>query len=203
MNNGNLPKVSYVIAPAALSEHPSSSPLAGEQYVKRFVDAIGQGKKVWEKTVILWTFDENGGFFDHVVPPSPPPGTPDEFIYSTAQYSHPQNIGLGFRVPAMVISPWSAGGKVASHVYDHTSILQFIEKRWGAEIPYLIGLAAPDLRRPHRCARHDGDAGPVPDRPSRRHEPRPGHRVELCRQAAQCHPRAAVHAQGRGLTAHP
>jgi len=135
--NGELPQVSYVIAPAALSEHPSSTPLAGEQYVRRFVEAIAAHPKVWAKTAIVWTFDENGGFFDHVPPPMPEPGTPDEFVVSTGKFGKAQNIGLGVRVPAMVVSPWSTGGKVESTVYDHTSILQFIEARFGVEVPYL------------------------------------------------------------------
>ena len=128
--NGELPQLSWIIAPAALSEHPSYTPLSGQEYVRRHVEALVANPKVWEKTVVIITYDENGGFFDHVVPPTPPPGTPDEYIGTTP-------IGLGFRVPGMVLSPWSKGGKVVSDTFDHTSILRFCETLWGVEVPNL------------------------------------------------------------------
>lgn len=133
VDNGNLPQVSYIIAPAALSEHPSWTPVAGEEYVRRHVEALMKNTKVWSKTAVLLTYDENGGFFDHVAPPVPEPGTAGEFIGS-------EPIGLGFRVPGMVISPWStsaAGGRVVSDTFDHTSILRFLETRFGVEVPNL------------------------------------------------------------------
>ena len=100
---------------------------------------------VWAKTVLFVTYDENGGFFDHVIPPTPPPGTPGEFV-TVAAVPDPSSIGspaingpigLGFRVPMLVISPFSRGGFVSSSVFDHTSILRFIETRFGAEVPNL------------------------------------------------------------------
>ena len=75
-------------------------------------------------------YDENDGLFDHVVPPTPPPGTPDEFVDGVP-------IGLGFRVPCLVVSPFSRGGFVCSDVFDHTSTLRLIETRFGVEVPYL------------------------------------------------------------------
>jgi phospholipase C len=98
-------------------------------------------KEVWEKTAIFITWDENGGFFDHVAPPTAPLGTPDEYLTapdvtgSSGGVTGP--IGLGFRVPMLVVSPWSNGGLVSSEVYDHTSTLRFLETRFGVEVPNL------------------------------------------------------------------
>jgi phospholipase C len=98
-------------------------------------------KKVFEKTALFITWDENGGFFDHVAPPVAPEGTPGEYLTApeitndTGGIQGP--IGLGFRVPMMVISPWTRGGLVAKGTFDHTSTLQFLEKRFGVEVPNL------------------------------------------------------------------
>ena len=97
----------------------------------------------WAKTAVFLTYDENGGFFDHVPPPTAPPGTPGEYLTVPAVpdpaaaggFTGP--IGLGFRVPMLIISPFSRGGFVSSGVFDHTSILRFLETRFGAEVPNL------------------------------------------------------------------
>src|SRR5207245_4911476 len=91
------------------------------------------------------TYDENGGFFDHVAPVTAPPGTPDEYITAPAVpdptvVGTPPilgPIGLGFRVPMLVISPFSRGGFVSSALFDHTSVLRFLETRFAAEVPNL------------------------------------------------------------------
>src|SRR6185437_3074995 len=75
-------------------------------------------------------YDENDGQFDHVMPPTPEPGTPGEFIGGLP-------VGLGFRVPCVVISPWSRGGYVCSQTFDHTSTLRLLETRFGVEVPNL------------------------------------------------------------------
>ncbi|MBI2732355.1 MAG: phospholipase C, phosphocholine-specific [Aquabacterium sp.] len=126
--NDQLPAVSWIIAPEALSEHPRGQPNAGAHYVNQYLDALASNPAVWAKTVFILTYDENGGFFDHVSPPVPLPGTPDEFVNG-------ESIGLGFRVPTIVCSPWSRGGWVASETFDHTSILQFLEKWTGVSEP--------------------------------------------------------------------
>src|SRR5258708_10559052 len=95
--------------------------------------------------VLFATYDENGGFFDHVAPVTAPPGTPDEYITAPAVpdptvVGNPPilgPIGLGFRVPMLVISPFSRGGCVSSALFDHTSVLRFLETRFGAEVPNL------------------------------------------------------------------
>jgi phospholipase C len=184
--NGNLPQVSWIVAPASLSEHPIWPPAYGEDLTSQTLDALMSNEKAWAKTMFILTYDENGGFFDHVPPPSPEPGTKGEFIDG-------QPIGLGFRVPMMIVSPWSRGGKVNSDVYDHTSILKFLERRFGVEVPNLstwrrqlvgdltstLDLSAPDPRKPTlpaTAARVDlakTQCGtlPLPDVPSPQVEP--------------------------------
>jgi phospholipase C len=94
---------------------------------------------VWSKTVVFHTFDENDGWFDHVPPPTPPPGTPGEYVTTrplpadAGGVSGP--VGLGYRVPMLVLSPFSRGGHIASGVFDHTSQLRFLEVRFGVRAP--------------------------------------------------------------------
>jgi phospholipase C len=97
---------------------------------------------VWEKTALIISYDENGGFFDHVPPPVPPPGTAGEFITAplagvAESESIAGPIGLGFRVPCLVLSPFSRGGLVCSDVFDHTSQLRLLETRFGVPVPNL------------------------------------------------------------------
>ena len=100
---------------------------------------------LWAKTALFVTYDENGGFFDHVPPVTAPAGTPGEFVTApavpdpTAVGSPPITgpIGLGFRVPMLIVSPFSRGGFVSSDFFDHTSVLRFLETLFGAEVPNL------------------------------------------------------------------
>jgi phospholipase C len=93
----------------------------------------------------LVTYDENGGFFDHLAPVTAPPGTPGEFVTAPAvpdptvigSPAITGPIGLGFRVPTLIVSPFSRGGFVSSDLFDHTSVLRFLETRFGAEVPNL------------------------------------------------------------------
>ncbi|MET0309489.1 MAG: phospholipase C, phosphocholine-specific [Sphingomonas sp.] len=147
-----LPEVSWIVAPAALSEHPSAStPLQGGDYTARVLDALTANPEVWARTVLLVNFDENDGLFDHVPPPAPPARLSGRTIGATSipaddeYHVHSQAAddavyldrpyGLGPRVPLYVISPWSKGGHVASEVFDHTSILRFLEARFGVHEP--------------------------------------------------------------------
>ena len=97
----------------------------------------------WAKTALFVTYDENGGFFDHVPPVTAPPGTPGEWVTApsvpdpSAAGGVSGPIGLGIRVPTLILSPFSRGGFVSSDLFDHTSILRFIETRFGAEVPNL------------------------------------------------------------------
>ena len=139
---GNLPEVSWVIAPTAQLEHPrQSTPVRGEYVVNQVVTALSANADRWARTVLFLTYDENGGFFDHVVPPTAPAGTPDEYLTVDPLPGLAKGIagpiGLGPRVPLLIISPFSRGGFVSSDVFDHTSLLRFIETRFGAEVPHL------------------------------------------------------------------
>ncbi|MET8627652.1 phosphocholine-specific phospholipase C [Kitasatospora sp. NPDC004669] len=118
--NGTLPQVSWIVADQQSSEHPYATPEDGAHFVHMVMDALNADPNVFNSTVLLINYDENDGFFDHVPPPAAPSGTPGEFCKGT-------NIGLGFRVPLIAISPWSRGGWVNSQVFDHTSVLRFLE----------------------------------------------------------------------------
>jgi phospholipase C len=143
--SGNLPQVSWLVGSVVASDHPPAPALFGENVLSLIVGALAANPAIWAKTVLFLTFDENGGFFDHVPPTTAPPGTPGEYVTATAApdptsigspaISGP--IGLGFRVPTLVISPFSRGGFVATDPFDHTSILRFLETRFGAEVPNL------------------------------------------------------------------
>jgi phospholipase C len=127
---GNLPTVTWLCAPEIYDEHPAFWPANGAQWIAGVLDAIAANRELWESTVFILNYDENDGLFDHVVPPTPPAGTPDEFVTKTSPVGTPGDglpVGLGFRVPCIVVSPWTQGGWVCSDVSDHTSTLKFLE----------------------------------------------------------------------------
>jgi phospholipase C len=91
---------------------------------------------VWSKTVLFLMYDEADGWFDHVTPPFSLLGTPGEYLTATNPTQSDRGpLGLGFRVPMLVMSPFSRGGHVVSDVFDHTSQLQFLRARFGIEVP--------------------------------------------------------------------
>ncbi|MFD7539433.1 phosphocholine-specific phospholipase C [Streptomyces sp. NPDC059819] len=126
--DGTLPTVSWLVAPYLFSEHPSAGPDYGAHWVDQALQSLFSNPEVWKHTVFLVMYDENDGYFDHVLPPFPEPGTPDEFAAG-------RPIGLGNRVPLWAISPWSRGGYVNSQVFDHTSVLRFLELVTGVQEP--------------------------------------------------------------------
>ncbi len=130
IRSGNLPSVTWIVPPYARCEHPSMLPAAGEDYVRQMLEALWSNERLWRRSAFIISYDENDGLFDHVAPPTPPAGTPGEFIGGLP-------IGLGFRVPCLLVSPFSRGAWVCGDVFDHTSILRFIEARFGAEVPNL------------------------------------------------------------------
>ena len=138
---GTLPQVSWIIPPLLNCEHPALPPSFGAVTLLQVLDTLTSNPAVWEKTALIISYDENGGFFDHVAPPTPPKGEPGEWLTVNPLPSTAGGvdgpIGLGFRVPAMVISPYSRGGLVASDTFDHTSQLRLVEKRFGVEVPNL------------------------------------------------------------------
>lgn len=138
-DSGKLPAVSWLVAPCNFSDHPSA-PWYGAWYVSEVLDILTKNPEVWKKTVFILTYDENDGYFDHLPPVvAPNPKDPEtglvspeldiraEYVYA-GQSSRESPVGLGFRVPTVIVSPWSRGGYVNSQVYDHTSSLQFLEK---------------------------------------------------------------------------
>jgi phospholipase C len=143
VKRNRLPQVSWVVAPEAYSEHPNWPANYGAWYVAQVLDALTANPEVWSSTVLMLTFDENDGFFDHMVPPMPPAtraqglstvATTNEIFAGNKEYpSGPY--GLGVRVPAIVISPWSKGGWVNSQVFDHTSLIRLVEQRFGVMEP--------------------------------------------------------------------
>ncbi|GHH81224.1 putative non-hemolytic phospholipase C [Streptomyces sulfonofaciens] len=136
--NDKLPTVSWILPPSGFDEHPSGSPAAGAAFVSGIIDALASNPDVWAKTVFILSYDENDGMFDHVVPPTPPAGTAGEFVSKTSATGVDGGglpVGLGFRVPAIIVSPWTVGGWVCSEVFDHTSQLRFLERVTGVREP--------------------------------------------------------------------
>src|SRR5882757_9171217 len=143
--SGNLPQVSWIAAPEAYTEHPNWPANYGAWYVSQVLDALTSNPDVWSKTAFFLMYDENDGFFDHIVPPTPPqtrsqgistvPTTNEIYPGSSENPAGPY--GLGVRVPMVVISPWSKGGWVNSQVFDHTSLIRFVEQRFANEHPRL------------------------------------------------------------------
>jgi phospholipase C len=141
VSSGALPQVSWVYTTIVQSEHPPAPVTFGEQVAADIVSALTSNPELWKKTALLITWDENGGFFDHVPPPTPPDGTAGEHVTAPtlpdAAMGIRGPIGLGLRVPMLVVSPFARGGFVCSERFDHTSVLRLLEARFGAEVPNL------------------------------------------------------------------
>ncbi|WP_073808540.1 phosphocholine-specific phospholipase C [Kitasatospora sp. CB01950] len=180
VRDDKLPQVSWLIAPAALSEHANYAPPNGEHLTARLLTALTANPDVWAKTVFILNYDEHGGFFDHQLPPVPPlaagrgastvpvdgevvvrvskgGSTYHRVVGQDGRYrvrnadgslgwsaalpagetlvAGPFPMGLGVRVPMVVVSPWTRGGVVDSTVYDHTSVIRLLEKRFGVAEP--------------------------------------------------------------------
>ncbi|MDH4148639.1 MAG: alkaline phosphatase family protein [Acidimicrobiia bacterium] len=113
LQHGELPAVSYMV-PSGASEHPPGSIQAGERFVRSIVNAV-MLSSAWDSTALIWTYDDWGGWYDHVAPPQV-----DEF-------------GYGFRTPALLVSAYAKRGHIDSTTLDFTSILKFIEENWALE----------------------------------------------------------------------
>ncbi|HWF34263.1 MAG TPA: alkaline phosphatase family protein [Solirubrobacteraceae bacterium] len=134
---GNLPQVSWIIGPDYQSEHPSYLPAEGAQLISQIVSVLADNPKVFSRTALLLNYDENDGFFDHVPPPTAPSGTPGEYVnpVPAAANGISRPIGLGFRVPMIIISPWTTGGFACGDTFDHTSTIRVIERVFGVMEP--------------------------------------------------------------------
>lgn len=145
---GTLPQVSWIVTADALSEHPDAEPARGEHVCAKLIEALVDHPEMFARTAFIINYDEPGGFFDHLPPPVPPVG--DYRGHSTVSVegeakqwhagteirhtgAHP--LGLGARVPAIVVSPWTRGGWVCSETFDHTSVIRLIERRFGVAEP--------------------------------------------------------------------
>lgn len=147
VNTGKLPTVSWLVAPENFSDHPSA-PWYGAWYVSETMDILTRNPEVWKKTIFILTYDENDGYFDHAPsfvaadPTRPETGGASGGIDTGLEYASLENelflgvdessargapVGLGFRIPMIVASPWTRGGWVNSEVFDHTSTIRFLE----------------------------------------------------------------------------
>lgn len=149
VEENKLPTVTWLVAPEKFSDHPDA-PWYGAWYVSETLDILTKNPEVWKKTIFILCYDENDGQYDHVPPfvaphhTKPNTGKVSAGIDPSVEqvnlehekkraYKNPEKqarenaIGLGFRVPLVIASPWSRGGNVCSEVFDHTSILQFLE----------------------------------------------------------------------------
>ncbi|MFF7333101.1 phosphocholine-specific phospholipase C [Streptomyces sp. NPDC008150] len=143
VKGGRLPKISWIVAPEAFTEHPNWPANYGAWYVAQALDALTSDPAVWAKTALFITYDENDGFFDHLVPPFPAGSAAqgrstvdtalDVFAGDSGHVAGAY--GLGQRVPMLVVSPWSKGGYVCSETLDHTSVIRFMERRFGVHEP--------------------------------------------------------------------
>lgn len=176
---GRLPRISWIVTAADLSEHPKAEPSKGEHVVAKLIEALVDHPEVFAKTVFILNYDEAGGFYDHAAPPVPPvgdyqgastvplDGETKNWVgrFLQTQGKHP--IGLGIRTPTIIVSPWSRGGYVCSELFDHTSVLRFMEARFGVMEPNISPWrrsVCGDLRSAFDFA--GGEAGALPRLPS-------------------------------------
>ena len=145
----NHNQVSWIVGPANLSEHAEYHPQSGEDLSARLIKVLGEpgNEAVYAKTVFILNYDEGGQFYDHLWLPTAPMNADDgkstvstygEILRQRNDDVPPGNpIGPGFRVPMFIVSPWthSPGGIVYSELADHTSVLQFVEERFGVKCP--------------------------------------------------------------------
>jgi phospholipase C len=160
VNSGHLPAVSWLTPPFPLSDHPPQSVCRGENWTVTMINAIMNSPE-WDSTAIVLTWDDFGGFYDHVAPP------------------HVDMYGLGPRVPAIIISPWAKPGYVDGTTYEFASVLRFIETVFDvppltsrdADAADMLGAfdftqtpIAPDPLRPRDCP--ETPIENVPENPS-------------------------------------
>jgi len=171
--NGTLPQISWIAAPEAFTEHPNWPANYGAWYLSQVLDALTSNPAVWSKTALFITYDENDGFFDHVVPAYPPsssgPGAStvavDLDLYNGGGGKVAGPYGLGQRVPMIVVSPWSKGGYVCSETFDHTSVIRFMEHRFGVHEPNISPwrrTVVGDLTSAFDFAQADSTVGALP-----------------------------------------
>uniref|UniRef100_A0A7S4PFL7 Bacterial phospholipase C C-terminal domain-containing protein n=1 Tax=Paramoeba aestuarina TaxID=180227 RepID=A0A7S4PFL7_9EUKA len=142
VENDKLPQVSWIIAPTARSEHATNHPCAGEDFTARLLKVLQQNPDVYANTAFILNYDEGGQFYDHVWCPTPPvdekEGISTVSVEGEINYDNlvtePSPYGLGFRVPIVVVSPWTRGKLLYSQVMDHTSVLFLLESKFNVTI---------------------------------------------------------------------
>lgn len=146
MDENKLPQVSIFVAPMVLSEHARNHPAAGEDLTARLLNELKKRPEYYKKSVFILNYDEGGQFFDHHWVPTPPTSkeegvssvyVEDEIVTDKFSIKGRTPMGMGFRVPLIIVSPWTRGGHVVSEVFDHTSILKFLEIRFDIKIKVL------------------------------------------------------------------
>jgi len=172
VQSGNLPQVSYIAAPEAFSEHSNWPTNYGAWYIAKVLDALTSNPEVWSKTALFITYDENDGFFDHLVPPhAANPQIPGRSTVPTDNEFYAGSLGdgafgMGPRVPMFVVSPWSKGGWVSSETFDHTSVIRFMEERFGVVEPNITPwrrAVAGDLTSAFDFSRTEPELPALPD----------------------------------------
>jgi len=140
VNNNSIPQVSILIAPTWLSEHATNHPQDGEELSSVLIQTLVNNKELYSKSLFILNYDEGGGFFDHHWVPTPPRNHNDGIstVSTHGELTHmvtegiPEGypIGFGFRVPLLLISPWTRGGYVFSEISDHISTIKLLERRF-------------------------------------------------------------------------
>jgi phospholipase C len=194
-----LPQVSWIVGPDYTTEHPSYLPAQGAQFMSDIISVLRDNPDVWRKTVLLINYDENDGYFDHVPPPTAPPGTPGEYLNPVPPAAHGISgpIGLGFRVPLIAVSPWSTGGYACGDTFDHTSCIRFMERVFGVKEPNITHwrrTTCGDLVSLFDFSRPPAD---FPDLPSPDALPTPANPANVNAEEAECF----VQPGGSGLPA--
>ena len=174
VKRGQLPKVSWIVAPEAYTEHPNWTPDFGAWYVSQVIDILASNPDIWGKMALFVTYDEDGGFFDHLVPPTPPqtaaygkstvPTTNEIFPGSTDYAGRP--VRAGHPRPddhRVAVDPWRLGqlAAVRPHVDDQVPRGTVHGQEEGPARDQHHAVAACGRRRPDQCVRLPG-AEPVP-----------------------------------------
>jgi phospholipase C len=148
LNAGTLPQVSFLITESLISEHPPADIQMGHHSMSEVIKAL-MASKLWQSSALFFTYDEGGGFFDHVPPPQVDP------------------YGMGFRVPMLVVSPWVRRGYVSGQLYEHSSVLKFIERRFGlpslASVNHQFDTSTPGTNNDAANGKPRGPAAPPRD----------------------------------------
>lgn len=145
---GALPQVSFIITSAISSEHPPLDIVVGEMKMASVINGL-INSRLWASSVFFLTYDEGGGYFDHVAPPQL-----DAY-------------GPGMRVPTFVISPWAKRGYLSGHFLEHNSLLKFIERRFGlptlASVNHRFDSSTPAFNNDAALGKQSGPPAPPRD----------------------------------------